>query len=868
MTIESVLNGTRTVPNSPLNGFALTMLLFAFLGSGNAQAQATIQLTADPAVTWGDAGGYSNFKSSGDLLAAHNSASQTAFNKCLASNSAQPPHGYECSKLVMTGVRPTPTFPLKINQDYTYFNVNASRYAEGLTAGLQAYSNTTDASNNYGVQRNVFCPRTHDMSAVIVAVGPNETQMSCVRYQAAPQQEDYPGRCSRKLPGKPAGTGAPGVRGNPITLAGGKKTDDQLDYITADGLLKLERRFRGQATGWQFPGDNELMDLFSGQTSSFSYLQENDVGSTVDAQTGATVNFPVSFEFRVIKSSEAGEVYRLNADGSVTPYRPDSNNAFPVGIDGDVLARVDPVLSDGTAWRWKRATNVTDDYGFDGRPRKRFWPDGKVLVFSYSGGNLSSVTDPWGRQMTSTFGPNNRISQVQLPDGSAINYVYLGTQLQRVNFADGTGKDFLYSEPSFYSNTFLAAALTGIVDEIGKRIATYRYSSSGVAISTEGANGVNKYGVQLNSTYSTVTPPIGDPFYVYYSVVNNAVVKTSETQSAGSGCPASSMSLAYDGNANIVSANDFAGRRACYSYDLSRNIESARVEGLDTSANCSSVAPVNVVLPANSRKVSTEWHPDWRLATRVAEPGRITTSVYNGQPDPFNGGAVASCAPSTALLPDGKPIAVLCKQVEQATTDADGHLGFSAGLQSGVASRVSEWTYNQYGQVLTEDGPRTDVNDVTTYAYYSDTTADHLPGDLQSVTNAAGKVTSYSKYNRHGQLLESSDPNGVLTVNTYDLRQRLLSTTVGGQTTSYAYDPVGQLKKVTLPDTSWVGYDYDDAHRQVAVYDNKGNRTEYQLDNAGNRTGETTKDPSGALKRQLSRSIDALGRVQQTTGRE
>jgi YD repeat-containing protein len=260
----------------------------------------------------------------------------------------------------------------------------------------------------------------------------------------------------------------------------------------------------------------------------------------------------------------------------------------------------------------------------------------------------------------------------------------------------------------------------------------------------------------------------------------------------------------------------------------------------------------------------------------VAEPGRITTSVYNGQPDPFNGNALASCAPTAALLPDGKPIAVLCKQVEQATTDTDGHLGFSAALQGGVANRTSSWTYNQYGQVLTEDGPRTDVSDVTTYTYYSDTSftgsgaaaEGHYPGDLQSMTNAASKVTNYGKYNKHGQLLESTDPNGVLTVNTYDLRQRLLSTTVGGQTTSYSYDPAGQLKKVTLPDTSWVGYDYDDAHRQIAVYDNKGNRTDYVLDNAGNRTGENTKDPSGNLKRQLSRSIDALGRVQQTTGRE
>jgi hypothetical protein len=50
------------------------------------------------------------------------------------------------------------------------------------------------------------------------------------------------------------------------------------------------------------------------------------------------------------------------------------------------------------------------------------------------------------------------------------------------------------------------------------------------------------------------------------------------------------------------------------------------------------------------------------------------------------------------------------------------------------------------------------------------------------------------------------------------------------------------------------------------VSDQKGNRIDYVLDNAGNRIREDVKDPSGALQRQLSRSVDALGRVQQTSG--
>jgi uncharacterized protein RhaS with RHS repeats len=147
----------------------------------------------------------------------------------------------------------------------------------------------------------------------------------------------------------------------------------------------------------------------------------------------------------------------------------------------------------------------------------------------------------------------------------------------------------------------------------------------------------------------------------------------------------------------------------------SRNLEVSVIEGLPAGSSCN-----DSVLPG-SRKTSIRWHPVWRLRTAVAEPGRLTTYVYNGQPNPFSGGAPASCAPATARLFDGKPIAVLCSQVEQATTDPDGALGFAAPLQPGVPAREQRWTYNEFGQVLTHDGPRTDVVDITTHEYYTAT---------------------------------------------------------------------------------------------------------------------------------------------------
>jgi YD repeat-containing protein len=165
------------------------------------------------------------------------------------------------------------------------------------------------------------------------------------------------------------------------------------------------------------------------------------------------------------------------------------------------------------------------------------------------------------------------------------------------------------------------------------------------------------------------------------SVVNGMVGLTSQSQPAGSGCGASSASQGYDTRGNVVAFDDVNGNRTCYAYDTTRNLRTITLEGLPNTTAC----PANLAayVPDTSdagrpqRKLTKTWHPDWELETQRAEPGKLTTNLYNGQPDPFNGGTLASCAPAAAVLPDGKPIAVLCKRVEQATSDQTGGRGLS-----------------------------------------------------------------------------------------------------------------------------------------------------------------------------------------------
>ncbi|MBX3475946.1 MAG: RHS repeat protein [Planctomycetes bacterium] len=583
---------------------------------------------------------------------------------------------------------------------------------------------------------------------------------------------------------------------------------------------------------------------------------------------------------RILSGWNDGYVYR-SIQSAYVSYQPSPDGqglAQRLGALEQVVQR----LPDGSSLV-RTPRNVMERFLPSGRLKARSFADGAEQTMIYStaetpisiaprAGLLIGVVDSFGRSLSFAYDAAGRLSTMHGPDDGVFTYNTddAGNVVQ-VSYPDGATRQYRFNEHVNTAGLDLPFALTGIIDENNIRFANFGYSTGGLASFTEHAGGVQRYDV----SFPQVHLPEGPMLTYQVGTFGRFVSPTRITRSCD-GCATNSLMYSLDATGNPLSSRDWNGNVSCRAYDTARALVTAQVDGALPNVSCASVVMLNAVLPASARKVSTQWHPDWRLATKVAEPGRITTSIYNGQPDPFNGNAVASCAPATALLPDGKPIAVLCKRVEQATTDTDGHLGFSATLQPGVPDRTTTWTYNQYGQVLTENGPRTDVDDTTTYAYYSDTSftgegaaaQGHYMGDLQSVTNAAGKVTQYTQYNKHGQVLESQDPNGVVTTNTYDLRQRLLSTTVGGQTTSYQYDPVGQLKKVTLPDQSWIGYDYDDAHRQVAVYDNHGNRTDYTLDNAGNRIGEQTKDPSGALKRQLSRSINALGRVQRTTGRE
>jgi len=498
--------------------------------------------------------------------------------------------------------------------------------------------------------------------------------------------------------------------------------------------------------------------------------------------------------------------------------------------------------------------------------------DGTVQYFMYDDENrVVQIKDAFGRHIDVTWDPSRvsalrfeneevryKYDEVALPTGVAIPSL---SRLTSVEFVGADGQVFA-SKHYHYEHPFHRFLLTGITDENGARYATYAYNGTGQVVSSEHAGGAGKYtftypedGLRVYTDPSGAAHTVG----VSYPGTGRAGLITSESQPAGSGCSASSRKATYDFEGNQTSRTDFQGVKTCFVRDPARGLELSAVSGLPASAICP--ASATAVIDAKARRVTSQWHPDWPLKTAEAEPGLITYYSYNGLPDV--NGSIANCADS-ALLPGGKPAALLCSKTLQPTTDANGALGLNA-TKSGTA-RVWSYTYNRRGQLFTSTTPAAAI---TRHTYYEDTSDTHTIGDLASTTTPDSKVTRYLAYTRYGQATEIERPGGQRLKLAYGPRQRVASTATLSrdgliETTSYEYDKAGQLTLTRSPDGSTLQYDYDDAHRLIEVTDSGGNRIRFVLDAAGKALQQEVRDASGATVRTQRNVYDALGRLERT----
>ncbi|KOQ67392.1 type IV secretion protein Rhs, partial [Stenotrophomonas maltophilia] len=668
-------------------------------------------------------------------------------------------------------------------------------------------------------------------------------------------------RCSAGLGSATDGTGARGAadsaskanardpgspfEGDPINTSTGNFYRQETDFESPSGLMF--RRFYNSSP--RAPG--------SSLGRQWRHLFDRRL-EVLASNTGAAGEYTF---IRAIRPDGSSERFTRTSSGWT--------------VDADVA----DVLVDreaGTGYALQLAANrQTEIYDATGLLKEVYDSAGrKLLYLQYSdattpadvapvAGLLLTVGDASGRTLSFKYDASSRLTTMMLPDGASQTFGYNPAgQLASVTYPDATSKGYIYNETANSPTVAGTSFLTGIVDEKGVRHETIKFDYNHRAYHAEFAGGVDTTTLDYAaSTWKgtlpvTVKGPLGATSKLgFVDTGKGRLMPAGGSAACGDQCNQPYKAMTYDVNGYPASVTDFKGitTRTTYTAD---GLLAEQVDAADTP---------------QQRTTTTTWDNALRLPlSRVVK----------------NSAGVAVSSSSWKYNALGLEVA-RC-EVDPANSAA---VGYACGAATNAPAGVRQWTTAycsavdatqcpQIGLVLAEDGPRTDVQDVTRYSYYL--AADesgcgvlggscHRAGDLQSETNALGQVTTRLAYDRNGRVSRLRDVTGTIHDFGYSTRGKLTSITernsmdgaasTNDRVTSLSYDATGNVASVADPDGVSLSYAYDDAHRLVQINDGAGNNIRYTLDVAGNRTKEEVFDAGGGLKRSLSRVYNKLGQL-------
>jgi RHS repeat-associated protein len=625
--------------------------------------------------------------------------------------------------------------------------------------------------------------------------------------------------------GNAAGGESPGV-GDPIHAGTGAVSERETD-LSLNSWLTLTRYYNSQAA---YDAGNAL-----GRRWRHSYQAALSYDS--DSQ-------------RVRVTRPCGKVLTFTGDaGAWSPY---------TAAVTDQLSEIKDAKGNRTGWRYLRSDDYGSEiYALNGQLISIADAAGLTATLSYANGRLASVIDPYGRTIVFAYDSSGRLSQIQPPDGQVIQYTYNDDLLSAVTYPGGAARQYHYDE-SVRNQSNQNGLLTRISDENSASYAFYSYNDHGLATSAGHAGGADQTTLQYSpwtkggQGSTTVTYASGLSNTLSFETNNGRMQITGMDVPCNPACDRRYASQFFiDGL--LANAEDFKGNNVYYTYSP---------DGLLLLVSEGDVTSY----PNVSRSIYYTWDTALRKPTfRTIFDGTgmyasQTAWVYNTR-----GQVLARC--------------------ELTINDA------SACKATGAPpTGVRRWTYTycdaadstacpMVGLLRTATAPNNGTGN-TQYSYYLTTDesgcgsaggACHRAGDLYQVKNPKGHITTIVAYDNNGRVTRISDANKVITDYTYTARGALQSQTVRANadgsasaqdaTTSFTYDPAGNLIKLVDADGVAMNYIYDDAHRLTSIVDALGNAIEYTLDAAGNKTAVRITDANGTQHASLTRTFNPLGQL-------
>ena len=625
---------------------------------------------------------------------------------------------------------------------------------------------------------------------------------------------------------------------NLLSIGTGSKKHSHVDYIdTRNGYLHLTRHYNSNYSKIvgkrQEPGQNPepAVGMFGANWRS-SYEK--------------SIYFPGG-----VSSTLAG-LYRDDATFHFFNKQPDGTWVSNSDVKG-ILTKT------AAGWSYRTADDTVEIYDMAGKLQSERHVDGTENSLLYdSEGRLYSVQGSTGESLTFYEDPadtDDFVDSVTDHAGRVWQYAYdESSNLEYVVYPDGTtGTDADNPVRQYhYENATYPNALTGITDERGVRYATFGYDGNGWAVS----------GYQGGSTSPTDSIDVD-----YHNDDHQGDGLATRTVSDGKGNQSTYTTIHQNGVALLASVAG-PGCASCgngdasYSYDaVANNLISRTESGVTTeygNYDLSGNPGFRIEARGTAEKRRTDYSYDPRFyskITRILEP-----SVFAADP-------ATQCTAG-----------VDCRKTEYSYDDWGNRLTeiISGYTPDGVpVSRSTTYQYNgPLHQLSQVDGPRSDVNDITMFEYYPDSPAEGANrARLKRITAADGTLLRDNiGYTPTGKVSTEYRPNNIrVDYDYFPGNDRLQASTVqdlstgNSSRTAWTYLPSGEVESITIashsPDAVTLTFGYDDSRRLTRIVDASGNYIEYTLDPAGNRTGESLHDNSGALRKALTRTFDAYNRL-------
>jgi YD repeat-containing protein len=411
--------------------------------------------------------------------------------------------------------------------------------------------------------------------------------------------------------------------------------------------------------------------------------------------------------------------------------------------------------------------------------------NGNAISFSYTGNNLTTVTDPMGANTTLAYDANNRIVSLSDPSGNSYTFAYSGNTLATVTYPGGGQWQYTYDANAFMltktdplGNTTIYTydanhRVVSSTDPEGKiRSITYPEPGTDVAKTTtftekDGGVWTYRYDTQAGTLTSKTDPQGGVTSYTYDASGN----RTSTTLPDGT-----TTTSTYDAAGNMTSTTDALGQTTSYTYSAFGQVLTIKdPQGGVTTYTYDAAG--NMMAMTDPAGATTQYQYDAKgNVTKVTNPlGQATTFVYDAA-----GNLISVTDPAGATT--------------SFTYDGAGNMT----SQTDANGATTRFEYDARNRLVKVTDPQ---ENVTTYAYDAN-------GNKTSQIDANGNTTKY-EYNFQGKLVKGIDALGNVTTYAYGGTgcpscgggtDKLTSLTdANGNATIYQYDTLGRLLSETDP---------------------------------------------------------------------